>query len=205
MENKTIVKILDFDFNLEKIREDVDKLNNRYLPKLRLMKNWQGVPLRNGVNSVSHDGLELSKSVDYTNFKIMPCYDTEIMDHVPYIREVIDKISKQFDTYVGLVRVLKIPAHQKIQKHQDGLMFNFDKIGVYRLHLPVYSNDKTVFMIDDKNYYLEPKHLYFTDVSYDHSVTNSSDVDRIHIVIDIQATKTVHEMFKSYPELEPMK
>lgn len=198
------VKILDFTFDLNKIRDEIDKMSDNYLPKLRLMKNWMGVPLRNFNGSTTYEGLELSKSVDFTNFKIAPCQNTSILENMPYTKTVIEKISNEFETEIGLVRIFKIPAHQSVAVHQDGIMFNFDKISVYRLHLPIYSNNQTVFMINNNNYYLAPNHLYFTDVSYPHSVTNSSDQDRIHIVIDIQATHQIHDMIKKCVDLKPI-
>ena len=56
------------------------------------------------------------------------------------------------------------------------------------------NNENVVFNIDDKDYYLEPNKLWFTDVNYKHWVKNNSDIDRIHLVIDFKPT--IEIMFK---------
>ena len=44
---------------------------------------------------------------------------------------------------------------------------------------------------------MEPNYLYNTNVSYIHSVTNNSNIDRVNIVIDLLTSNKLVESIKS--------
>lgn len=51
-----------------------------------------------------------------------------------------------------------------------------------RIHIPIRSNEDCLMLIGNKNYYLEPGKIYWTDTRHKHSAINGSDKKRIHIV-----------------------
>lgn len=51
-----------------------------------------------------------------------------------------------------------------------------------RIHIPVYSNEKCLMIIDRIGYYLEPGCAYWTDTRKPHTAMNGSLDKRIHII-----------------------
>lgn len=98
---------LDFKYDLNKIIEELKQIEDLYLLKLRLMKNWQGIPLRNSMGSSQHDGLELGLSLlrDGSKLYFQECKNTDIMNKLTYIPELIDNLKKYLNTEIGMVRI----------------------------------------------------------------------------------------------------
>jgi len=55
----------------------------------------------------------------------------------------------------------------------------------HRVHVPLKSNPKVEYVIDDKTYYWEPGNIYEFDNTRMHGVLNKSDDYRIHLVINL--------------------
>ena len=94
---------------------------------------------------------------------------------------------------VERVRFMKLRANKIIGRHTDKidkeLGYGLGKI--VRLHLPIVSNAKVVFSVfkstRDKEGItdsLKVGSLYYLDATKPHAVSNFSDQDRIHLVID---------------------
>lgn len=62
----------------------------------------------------------------------------------------------------------------RLIEHQDSP----DKI---RIHIPIYTNDKSLWVINNKEYHLEPGWAYVINTSLPHSVFNNGDTPRIHL------------------------
>lgn len=189
--NKDLVCIpINFNYDLNKVVNELSQIEHLFLYKLRFMKNWQGIPLRNGIGSSDADGLELTKSLNGPENKrfFKECTDTDIMKKLTYIPKMLDDLKKYLNTDIGLVRILKIPATNNVARHCDGEIFDLEKGQIYRLHLPIISHPNVKFLINDKNYYMEPGKLYYANVTYPHEIRNNSNIDRVHLVIDVLAT-----------------
>ena len=117
-----------------------------------------------------------------------------LLDQMPETLAIIEDLEKLTD--VHLIRVLILRAHGgQIRPHRDGDIFGRDG-NLYRLHLPIVTNDQVVFKIKDHQYRLEEGKLYFADVSKMHEVCNNGDEDRIHLVIDVKVNEKIKELFK---------
>jgi hypothetical protein len=62
----------------------------------------------------------------------------------------------------------------KLITHQD----SSDKI---RIHIPIYTNKDSNWIIDGEEYHMDPGHVYLVNTSLPHSVENSGDSYRVHL------------------------
>ena len=92
---------------------------------------------------------------------------------------------KCFNGYVlDIVKNLPVPSKKwlvtihtpgtKLITHQDAP----DKI---RVHIPIYTNDDSNWIIDGEEYHMEPGYAYLVNSTLPHSVENKGSTDRIHI------------------------
>ena len=62
------------------------------------------------------------------------------------------------------------------------------------------TNDQVEFYLWDKKEkltnYLQVGHFYYVDVRAPHAVTNNSDVDRIHLVMDVYVNRGIRELLE---------
>lgn len=62
----------------------------------------------------------------------------------------------------------------KLITHQD----NSDKL---RIHIPIYTNDKSIWIIDGEEYCMKPGWVYLVNTTLPHSVENKGTSNRIHL------------------------
>jgi aspartyl/asparaginyl beta-hydroxylase (cupin superfamily) len=68
-----------------------------------------------------------------------------------------------------------IPPHQDHGPHLEKCR---------RLHIPLITNDTVDFVVDDKSHNLKEGFVYEFDNTRTHHVTNNSDKERIHLIVD---------------------
>ena len=113
-------------------------------------------------------------------------FESEMSSIAQIISDLYSKYSLRFQR----VRLMKLNAHTKIDKHTDKVDKEFldEDEPLLRLHLPIKTNDKVSFSIWNgklkESKILETNQLYFVDVTKPHSVVNNSNEDRIHLVLD---------------------
>ena len=114
--------------------------------------------------------------------------DTSLINEMGFqvINDVLAKIPSTFER----VRLMKIKANSGIGKHSDKIDkdFGLEDGKIVRIHIPIRTNDQVEFCLwegrEKLTNYLEVGHYYYVDVRAPHAVTNNSDVDRIHLVVD---------------------
>ena len=124
--------------------------------------------------------------------------DTSLLeeDGFQVINDILAKIPSTFER----VRFMKIKANSGIGKHSDRIDkdFGLEDGNIIRIHVPIRTNDQVEFCLwDGKNKminYLEEGHFYYVDVRAPHAVRNSSDVDRIHLVIDVYVNEEIRKL-----------
>ena len=124
--------------------------------------------------------------------------DTSLLeeDGFQVINDILAKIPSTFER----VRFMKIKANSGIGKHSDRIDkdFGIEDDNIIRIHVPIRTNDQVEFCLwDGKNKminYLEEGHFYYVDVRAPHAVRNSSDVDRIHLVIDVYVNAEIRKL-----------
>ena len=112
---------------------------------------------------------------------------TELLTKLdPYLGKIISQV-KNFYGYENLkltsVLFTELKKDGKIPEHTDtGPMLTTN----HRIHIPIFSDPAVKFTLDHKDYYLEPGHGYEINNQLIHEVRNESDVDRIHMMIDLK-------------------
>lgn len=64
--------------------------------------------------------------------------------------------------------------------HKD----QFDNDWLYRVHVPLVTNEQAVFVVEDIRFHLEVGSAYRVNVAKQHSVENNGTVPRIHFMFD---------------------
>ena len=126
--------------------------------------------------------------------------DTTLMNTMGFkvIRDVMGMIPAEFER----VRLMKIKDNSKIGKHSDKIDkdFGLEDGNIVRIHVPIRTNDQVEFYLWDKKEkltnYLQVGHFYYVDFRAPHAVTNNSDVDRIHLVMDVYVNRGIRELLE---------
>ena len=124
--------------------------------------------------------------------------DTSLLeeDGFQVINDILAKIPSTFER----VRFMKIKANSGIGKHSDKIDkdFGIEDGNIIRIHVPIRTNDQVEFYLwegkEKLTNYLEVGHYYYVDVRAPHAVRNSSDVDRIHLVIDVYVNDEIRKL-----------
>jgi len=116
--------------------------------------------------------------------------DVEILNKLqPILKQIVSDI-KKFYRYENLKLTAILFSELKkggiIPEHSDaGKMLTTH----HRIHIPLVSDPAVKFTLDHKDYYLEPGHGYEINNQLTHEVRNESNIDRIHMIIDLKEWK----------------
>ena len=105
-----------------------------------------------------------------------------------------------FKTEILSARILKLKAGASIKPHRDHALGYED--GNFRIHVPITTNPDVSFILDGTKLAMMPGECWYTNVNYVHSVVNSGNTDRDHLVIDAQRNDWSDQLFFSlaHPE-----
>ncbi|CAE8622780.1 unnamed protein product, partial [Polarella glacialis] len=183
--------ILRTSLDVERMRKELEvaEREHSFLEKPAVLvetmqgktQGWSSIPLRSVGGATGDEGNILSFMQNEAEFA-----DTPVMKHCPYIRQIISEIET---AKVFRVRLMKLKAGGVIAPHHDF----FESHKVVRLHLPIVTNKQVEFFIRGKAHTLEPGMLYFTNVRQEHEGANRSNSDRVHLVIDVEASLSLQD------------
>ena len=185
--------LLDFDGVLDYIdNTEFSKVKTKYSKG----DDWTAISLR-GYGPTPLDILKpnVLKSKVKTETVLQ---DTSLLeeDGFQVINDILAKIPSTFER----VRFMKIKANSGIGKHSDRIDkdFGIEDGNIIRIHVPIRTNDQVEFYLWEGKEklvnYLEEGHYYYVDVRAPHAVTNNSDVDRIHLVIDVYVNEEIRKL-----------
>ena len=143
---------------------------------------WSSIALHS-VNGETDHRANVLKNLNNHLFK-----PTRILEKCEYFKKILDDLG----TNIYLVRMMKLDAGGYIAPHNDGAQFR-NRVKMIRCHIPIITNELVKFGIDNNEYYMEAGKLWYSRVDKNHWVKNDSDIDRIHLVIDLKPTE---EMIK---------
>jgi hypothetical protein len=115
-----------------------------------------------------------------------PC---EVLGRLPYFRTILDELAcpKQ------VVRLLWLPPGGKIGAHRDS-MIGFTA-GHLRLHVPIVTHPKVAFLLGGERVRWSEGELWYGAFQETHSVVNESDINRVHMVIDVEINESLLGLF----------
>ncbi len=92
---------------------------------------------------------------------------------------------------------------RSLKKHTDNIDDDIKNKKIARLHIPIRTNNDVIFTfyenendLKGKLFNLKTGHYYYLDVTKHHSVSNNSNIDRYHLVIDCFVNDELKTLFK---------
>ena len=117
---------------------------------------------------------------------------TEILKQCPYLQSVI----ASFQTEVHRVRLMNLRPGKVIARHRDyGTQRYSLNRGYIRVHIPLRTHPDVKFFINDNALPLQAGEAWYTNVCELHNVRNDSDVQRVHMVLDMKVNDWLLGMF----------
>jgi hypothetical protein len=149
---------------------------------------WTTLVLRSIHGSLSGpDSIRHGPWEDYRN--------TALIDDCPYMREVIES----FKCPIGRVRLSKMAPHTKINPHRDiedeVASVAFKQV---RLHIPITTSDKVLFVIGNEQFQMIAGRLYYADFAKTHSVCNDGDATRVHLFLELRMNDWLCNIFPEF-------
>ena len=114
---------------------------------------------------------------------------TPFLDRAPYFKEVLEA----FECPLFAVRLMKLSAGSSIKEHCDHDL-DYEQ-GVVRLHVPVVTNRKVKFYLNDSRVVMQEGECWYLRLSDPHRVVNGGKTDRVHLVIDAEVNPWLDKMF----------
>jgi hypothetical protein len=111
-------------------------------------------------------------------------YRNDLKTHTA--QEELSNIFKYLeDFYSGTVircEIIKLLPNSEVLKHTDGgALLHYSR----RVHIPILTNKKITFTVMNNTVHMEKGRWYEINNQMPHSVSNPTDQERIHIIIDI--------------------
>jgi hypothetical protein len=188
---QTVIDLTDrfpMRFDVERMREELKELETfRWIDHYdrALSDGWTAVPLvsRHGRT----DGPDAQRYGSYSEYRRTP-----VVDRLPYFRSILDA----FRCPQGRVRILRLMPGTAIGAHRDiGEEVACLAFGQVRLHIPILTNDRVLFLVGGRRLRMEPGRLYYADFSKVHYVRNDSTEPRVHLVLDVRMNDYLRGVF----------
>lgn len=142
--------------------------------------DWSGIALR--VAADAH--VDLYPDPTATHY-----VGTAMLERCPYVPLVIETFKCPLES----VRFLRLGPRAEIREHRDFKLSIED--GVARVHIPIKTNPLVRFYLDDKLVTMLPGEAWYLNFNLPHRVTNDSDEERIHLVVDCIANDWLRGFF----------
>ena len=133
------------------------------------------------------------------NFKALKFFDiAHSMEHKNPTEACVGEFAyivnqmEELGLYPRRVRVTCLKAGAKSLVHKDA----DDGEYMARIHIPLITNKKCVFICDGINLHMEAGKVYAVWVNTWHQIRNDSDEDRFHLICDFYDTKKITKTFK---------
>lgn len=177
---------LRLDVDRDRLRADLDRVApTQWHPHFNTgyyTGDWSGVPLR------GQPGVHVPLYSDPTRDDFA---DTEEMGRCEYVPELLASIPAELEA----VRFLRLAAGSTIREHRDpGLSV---EEGVFRLHLPVRTNDEVEFLVGGQQVVLGEGECWYLNFDLPHALVNRGTSDRVHLVVDGKVTPATRTWFEA--------
>ena len=98
-------------------------------------------------------------------------------------KEVIfDKIQNIYSGKILRCEIIKLKAHSEVYRHTDGgALLHYSR----RIHIPLITDEKITFTVLNNTINMKEGVGYEINNQLPHSVSNQSNIDRIHMIVDV--------------------
>lgn len=111
---------------------------------------------------------------------------------------ILRKLLDDLDLDIRLARIMTLGPYGVIKRHRDAFLSS----KIVRLHIPIQTNPDFIFFINDERCIWKPGELWYGDFSKEHYGENKGNLDRIHLVLDVDVNKNFIDLL---PEEETLK
>ena len=164
------------EFDVSKIAEEISNLHQEV---------WERNQSRQ-LRSYEHQHTksvfiyDVAASWDGSGYPIQNYFVNENLNQ--YTDNIVNSLQKLYNGKVGKVLYINLPAGKNIRVHKD---HHYYLNSVHRCHIPIITNDKVDFYLNDGVINMKTGICYEINNSDNHGVDNRSELDRIHLLIDI--------------------
>ena len=114
----------------------------------------------------------------YFNYNVFDEYESYLQKIMDYVKTLYSYKNSEYSR----IMLAKLYTGCEIDKHVDG---NESAVEPHKIHIPIVTHDNCIFYCDDKSIHMKENYIYEVDNQKMHGVINSSDVDRIHLIIEL--------------------
>jgi hypothetical protein len=132
--------------------------------------------------------------VDTNDEQLERFQDTELMEHAPYVRQILD----EFKTTVSSVLFLALEPGGKIKEHADGPAWALGSGHEIRLHIPIVTNDDVWYVVGGQRHDPRPGEIWYGDFSKPHWFENRGQETRIYLMVNLRVSATLLERFPAW-------
>lgn len=177
---------LPFQFDAEALKKDLETCRNYQFLQNYVPQNYNGknyiLPLRSIDGALNYPSALPGQS---HRFK-----DTEALEVCPYFQEILN----EFKCDKEAARLMNLPAGKIVNTHTDHELGYED--GVFRVHIPIITNDNVVFTINGIDLRMQPGEVWYTNVNLPHGVVNKGETDRVNFVFDCIRNPWTDQLFE---------
>jgi hypothetical protein len=178
---------LPYLFDVALLQQDVNNLSNSdwlaHYQTLHYEGEWSAIPLRSINGNADSIIISPTENAEYAN--------TIFLNQSPYLQNVLS----HFKCPLQAVRLLKLNAGAIIKEHNDADLC-FEK-GEIRLHIPIVTHANVEFYLQDERMLTNEGECWYMNFNLPHRITNNSDINRIHLVVDAVVNDWVNQLFTS--------
>jgi hypothetical protein len=130
------------------------------------------------------------KTLKFFGIAMSTEHDKPTQGYQGEIAKVLDHI-RDLGFYPSRARITCLKAGSKSLVHKDSDLNEY----MARIHIPLITNPKCVFIQNGRHLYMEPKTAWMIWVNDWHQIRNDSDEDRYHLIMDAYDTKKITKGF----------
>lgn len=102
------------------------------------------------------------------------------------VSQIFNKLESHFDGRVVRAEVIKMLANTEVKAHVDGGNMLYVS---RRCHVPIITNKDVFFTVMNNTINMEEGKIYEINNGMPHAVKNSSNIDRVHLILDILSNR----------------
>lgn len=184
---------------------DIPEFTNHY-SNYNTKKTWSALSLRGYSNDPkfitkpSEMNDKWKKEHENENFFLQ---DTSLYDKFDFLKYFLKNLFG--DVEIHRIRFMKLKANNEknseLGRHTDivDVDSGFEEGKLIRFHFPIITHDSVIFTVWKPNgqkieLNMKENHIYALDTRKPHMVTNPSNIDRIHLVIDVISNEKLRNM-----------
>ena len=129
--------------------------------------------------------------IDTNDNQIDHYRDTKILEHAPYVREILDGL----ESNASSVLFLALEPGGRIKEHADGPTWTIGAGYEIRLHIPIVTNDDVWYVVGGQRHDPRPGELWYGDFAQPHWFENRGSQRRVYLMINTRVSETLLSLF----------